>query len=182
MPPITIDLLRNLAASVYTAECVKASIPQYEEVLRRYVQVHGEASFETARARAQLGANLAEADEFAREEEMQLQALETLIALRGPEHSRVLVAKSPYASMSGTMGRFDEVLEIIPTVIEVQEKRSGPQRADTLFSRIVLAEAMLKLNDPEAVAYAAGLESEIADVFGTDHWLYETIVPIVEDL
>jgi hypothetical protein len=80
------------------------------------------------------------------------------------------------------MGRYDEVLEHIPAVIAAQERVVGPENANTFYSRIVLAEAMVKNDDPEAGPYARELAADISAVYGPDHWLIESLQPVLDEV
>lgn len=180
--PVTIDLVNNLASGIYFAEGASASIPYYEDALRRTEEVYGRDSFNAARRKAMIGANLADAGEVERGEEMQREALQTLIALRGPDDGWVLQARSNYATTMGLMGRYDEAMKMALDIIAAQSRVHGPSHPSTMYSRIVLGEAMVNTGDPEAEVYVRSLAAEIVASFGKDHYLYETISPVLEQL
>jgi len=172
---ISVSLLNLLAMSTYVVDGVAASIPHFEEVLRRRERILGPEAFDTARSRARLGTFLAEVGDIERGKELQQRGIETMIDHRGELHPRVLSAKTNYAETLSREGRHRQVLEMLPPVIAKQEEKSGPGHPDTLYSKIVLADAMAEAGDPAAEKYTAVLEHSIVGQFGQDHWLYEAL-------
>ncbi|NNC64170.1 MAG: serine/threonine protein kinase [Gammaproteobacteria bacterium] len=180
--PVTIGLLNNLAAAYYLAEGPLNSVPYYEDALKRSEQVYGPDNPVVARKKAQIGASLAQGGELERGEAMQKEALATMAKASGLDDPQAQLARSNYATTLGMMGRYDEVLDMAADIIRVQTTASGARHPDTLYTRIVLAEALIKTDAPDAAEQTRALAEEIRTELGEDHWLYETIAPLLAQL
>lgn len=179
---VTLNMLNTLAGAYYDLGRFDEAHPLLEERLQRMVTIHGEDSPEVLESRLDLARSFAEIGEPERAETDLRSVVDDLVAARGEDFFPTMQGRINLSLTLIERNKTEEGKAMLTALIPRMEAVVGETNPETLYARVVYAQALVALDDPTASAYGEELLPLLVEAVGEEHRFSKQLVELLDTL